>query len=52
MRLAHVERVIDQVVVDCHAPHALLLGLAGVDDRLPEVCEPPQHLQGGAEVCW
>ena len=50
MRLAHVERVVDQVVVDRHSPHALLVRLEGVANRLAEVCKPPQHLHE-AHVC-
>ena len=50
MRLAHVERVVDEVVVDGDAAHPLLVRLAAVNDRLAEEGEPPQHLRDGMEA--
>ena len=52
MRLAHVKRVVHQVVVDGDAPHTLLPWLAAVEDRLSEVGVPPQHLCAGEECVF
>jgi hypothetical protein len=49
VRLADVQRVVDEVVVDGDAPHALLVRLAAIDDRLSEERKPSQHLRGSEE---